>query len=182
MGKTKRDLKRPRTIGEWNFQVRSLKESFGHAWDGLSYIYTTQRNMRIHVFLGSLAFSACIIFGLERFEVFMVTLAVLGVLSAEVVNTVTESIVDLIRPEYDEVVKIIKDVAAAGVLLTAVFAVAIGVIAFYPALRGFPEILQRFLKYRWYYLAVQVLVFVIPSFWGMMKFIWSDKRSARGED
>jgi diacylglycerol kinase len=153
----------------WDFRTHSLAESFRHAWEGLRYIYTTQRNMRIHVFIASLAMSASIILGLDRIEFLMVTLAVLGVLSAEVLNTLTESLVDLIEPEYSLVAKMVKDVAAAGVLLTAVFSVIIGAIAFYPALGNLPEILRDFTRYRWPNLLVQAVVFVLPSLWGMMK-------------
>ena len=81
----------------------------------------------------------------------MVTLAILGVLSAEILNTLTESLVDLIEPEYNLVAKMIKDVAAAGVLLTAAFSVIIGLIAFYPALGNFPGVLHDFARYRWPY-------------------------------
>ena len=170
MGETRGDPKGSQYLKDWDFSSRSLKDSFGHAWDGLSYIYVTQRNMRIHVFFAALAVSACILFGVGRTEFFMVTLAILGVLSAEVVNTLTESIVNLIQPEYNIIAKIIKDVAAAGVLLTAVFSVVIGVIAFYPALGNLGEVLEGFLKFRWPYFLVQTVVFLGPSFWGMIKF------------
>lgn len=169
MGTSRRNPKSPQHIRERDFRAHSLAESFLHAWDGLSHIYNTQRNMRIHIFIASLVFSACIILGLDRIEFLMVTLAILGVLSAEVLNTLTESLVDLIEPEYNLVAKIIKDVAAAGVLLTAAFSVIIGLIAFYPALGNFPGVLHDFARYRWPYLLVQILVFVLPSLWGMIK-------------
>jgi diacylglycerol kinase (ATP) len=116
VGTSRRNPKSPQHIRERDFRAHSLAESFLHAWDGLSHIYNTQRNMRIHIFIASLVFSACIILGLDRIEFLMVTLAILGVLSAEVLNTLTESLVDLIEPEYNLVAKIIKDVAAAGFL------------------------------------------------------------------
>ncbi len=182
MGEARRDPESPQYLEGWDFHSRSLGESFRHAWDGLSYIYVTQRNMRIHVFVASLAFSTCIVLGLGRTEFFMVTLAVLGVLSAEVVNTLTESIVDLIQPEYNVIAKIIKDVAAAGVLLTAVFSVVIGVIAFCPALGNLSEVLKEFATHRWRYLLVQALVFVAPSFWGMIRLTGAGKRSGQEEE
>jgi len=181
VGTTRRNHKRPQYLKqEGDFRSRSLAESFRHAWDGLSYIYATQRNMRIHVFIASLVFSACIVCGLGRIEFLMVTLAVLGVLSAEVVNTLTESIVDLIKPEYNLIAKVIKDVAAAGVLLTAAFSVVIGAIAFWPVLGNLSLALLGFFRYRWPYLLVQVLIVVVPSFWGMIKF--ADTRQTPGRE
>lgn len=181
MGTTRRNPKCPRSLEQdTDFRSRCLAESFSHAWDGLSYIYTTQRNMRIHVFIASLVFSACIVCGLGRTEFLMVTLAILGVLSAEVVNTLTESIVDLFRPEYSLIAKVVKDVAAAGVLLTAAFSVVIGAIAFYPALSNLPMVLSDFWNYRRSYLLVQAVIFAVPSFWGMIRF--ADTRQAPGRE
>ncbi|WP_369473020.1 diacylglycerol kinase [Secundilactobacillus kimchicus] len=54
--------------------------------------------------------------------------------SAEVLNTVVESIVDLlVGNRYDDAAKKAKDVAAAGVLLSALFAVLIGCLVYIPA-------------------------------------------------
>ncbi len=168
MGTSRRNPKGSQHIRERDFRAHSLAESFIHAWDGLSHIYNTQRNMRIHIFIASLVVSVCIILGLDRIEFFMAILAILGVLTAEILNTLTESLVDLIEPEYNLAAKMIKDAAAAGVLLTAAFSVIIGIIAFYPALRNFPGVLHDFARYRWPCLLIQVLVFVLPALWGMM--------------
>jgi undecaprenol kinase len=174
VGKARRDPKGPQYIGSRGFRSRSLWESFRHAWDGLRYIYISQRNMRIHVFLASLVFAAGLGAGLGRIELFMIALVVLGVLSAEVVNTLTESLVDLMKPEYSVVAKLIKDVAAAGVLLTAVFSVIIGAIVFYPVLADLPGVLEQFLTHRWRFFLVHLVVFVLPSLWGVLHFAGSD--------
>jgi len=147
---------------------RSLSESFIHAWEGLTYIYATQRNMRIHLFIAALVVWVSIALGLGRTEFLMVTLAVLAVLSAEVVNTFAESIVNLMEPKFSQIAKIAKDVAAAGVLLTAVFAVLIGVIAFYPSLIDLGNRIEGLMKNRLVYFVIYGLVFVLPSFLGLI--------------
>lgn len=174
MGEARRDPKSPQYLAGRDFRSRSLGDSFRHAWDGLRYIYVSQRNMRIHVFLASMVFAACIAAGVERTELFMVALAVLGVLTAEVVNTLTEALVDLMKPEYSVFAKLIKDVAAAGVLLTAVFSVVIGAVVFFPVLGNIPDVLEGFVNYRWRYFLAHVVLFVLPSFWGILHFAGSD--------
>jgi len=149
---------------------RSLSESFIHAWEGLTYIYATQRNMRIHLFIAALAVWMCIALGLDKIEFLMVTLAVLAVLSAEIVNTFAESMVDLMEPKFSQIAKIAKDVAAGGVLLTAVFAVLIGIIAFYPSLSDLGNRLKGLVETRLMYFVVYGLVFVVPSFLGLIAY------------
>ena len=54
------------------------------------------------------------------------------VLIAELFNTAFEVLVNLISPEHDSKAGIIKDLAAGAVLITAFFAVIIGLIIFLP--------------------------------------------------
>lgn len=118
------------------FRARSLRASFGYAWEGLSYVWTTQRNMRIHVLAGSLVVSAALLLGLDRVDFLLVVFAITLVLSAEVLNTLAEALVDLLTPDYAPMAKVVKDVAAGGVLLASVFSVITGFAVFGPALGG----------------------------------------------
>ncbi|MBE3518886.1 MAG: diacylglycerol kinase family protein [Firmicutes bacterium] len=118
------------------FRARSLKASFGYAWEGLSYVWTTQRNMRIHVLIGSLVVSAALLLGLGRVDFLLVVFAITLVLSAEVLNTLAEALVDLLTPDYAPMAKVVKDVAAGGVLLASIFSVITGLAVFVPALTG----------------------------------------------
>lgn len=146
---------------------RSLARSFAWAWSGLSYVYLTERNMRIHVLLGALAGGACIVLGVARIEVLMVVLAAASVLIAEVVNTVVEAMTDLMEPRLNPVAQVTKDVAAAGVLLSALFSVFIGFLVFYPALWELPQRLAGFAERRAAYFGIYLLLAVIPSLLGL---------------
>lgn len=146
---------------------RPLAESFRHAAEGLSYVYLTQRNMRVHLFATALVGWGCILFGLSRVEVLMVVLAVAGVLLAEVVNTLAESLIDLLSPAYNPLAKTVKDVAAAGVLISSIFAVAIGAVAFVPALLDAPQRLGEFLDRRLGVFIAYAVVVVVPPLAGL---------------
>ena len=64
----------------------------------------------------------------------MVALCCGAVLTAEAMNSAVEAIADLVSPEFHPLVKKAKDVAAAGVLMTAIAAAAAGLIIFLPKL------------------------------------------------
>ena len=56
------------------------------------------------------------------------------VISLELVNTAIEAVVDLCSPDYHELAKYAKDVAAGSVLISAIASVVIGLIIFIPKL------------------------------------------------
>lgn len=159
--------------------LEALKRSFRHAWDGFLHVYKSQRNMRLHILFATLVGAACLVLGVSRVEVLMVTLAIAAVLASEVVNTVAESLTDLMEPQYSELAKVTKDVAAAGVLLTSMFAVLIGVIAFYPALLDLPARLSSFVDKRIGYFTVYSVLFVVPALAGLSHPSAVDRGSAR---
>ncbi len=170
MGTTGRDPKETERVGKKPFGSRMLRESLSYAWNGLVYVYSSERNMRVHVFIASLVVSLCVVVGVDRVDFFMVILAVSGVLCAELLNTLVESLVDLMEPEYNLIAKRVKDIAAGGVLLTAFLSVAVGILVFYPVLLEAPDVWQDFCTYRWKWLAVCSLLFILPSFCGMIKY------------
>ncbi len=173
MGETKGGSRSPRrpvkVKGKSRGVLGSLARSFGHAWSGLSYVYRTQRNMRIHVMSAALVGAACIVLGAGRLEVLMVSFAVAGVLVAEVTNTLAESLTDLMKPEFSRLAKITKDVAAAGVLLTAIFSVIIGIAVFLPLLPGLSARLDTFFWDRLAYFGAYVAIVVFPAVLGIWK-------------
>lgn len=147
--------------------LRGVLRSFAYAWEGLSYVYTTQANMRIHVLSAALAGAACIVTGVGRIEVLMVVLAIAGVLLAEVVNTVAESMTDLLEPSRNPIAKVIKDVAAAGVLISAVFSILIAVLVFYPTISDLQVRLRVFLDRRLVSFAFYLVLAVLPALAGL---------------
>ncbi len=62
--------------------------------------------------------------------------AIAGVWLAEAFNTAIERLADVVSLERDARLGIVKDVAAAGVLVGALSAAIIGLLIFYPHVRG----------------------------------------------
>lgn len=104
----------------------SLFISFKYAWAGVSYAFRTQRNFRIHIFVGSLAIAVGGTLNLSAIEMAVIGLTIGAVLTMELLNTAIESVVDLtVKQTYHELAKIAKDCAAAAVLISALASVGV---------------------------------------------------------
>jgi diacylglycerol kinase len=97
-----------------------LLDSFGHALRGLVEVTSRERNMKLHVLAG-------IAVGVVGGELTLpyagrltLLLAVALVLSAEMLNSALESLVDLHTKEFREEARRVKDAAAGAVLVLAV--------------------------------------------------------------
>ena len=114
--------------------VERLLGSFQDACSGLRYTVVTQRNMAIHLAAAVLVMLLSFLLRLEPWELFVVLTAVFAVLVAETVNTAIEKTVDLVTQEQRKLARVAKDAAAGAVLLTALYAVLIGLYVFGPRL------------------------------------------------
>jgi diacylglycerol kinase len=113
---------------------RNILESFRFAFSGLWYALRTQRNTRIHLTIAAVAIVLGLWLGLSLTQWAVLTLTIGFVLVSEMLNTVAETLVDLISPGYRPLAKVIKDVTAGAVLLTAIIAVVVGLLLLGPLL------------------------------------------------
>ena len=108
--------------------------SLKHAVEGLWYAIHTQRNFRIHLGATILVVVVAPWLHLSYTSWAILTLTIGIVLVTEMMNTAAEALVDLASPDYHPLAKLVKDVAAGAVLVTAVVAIAIGLIILGPPL------------------------------------------------
>ena len=114
------------------FRLIKLIKSFGYAANGILMLIKLEQNARIHL-SATVAVIACGLFvGLNRYEWLGVCAAIGLVWSAEAFNTAVEKLVDLVSPERQPRAGLIKDIAAAGVLICAIVAVVIALLVFIP--------------------------------------------------
>jgi diacylglycerol kinase len=111
-----------------------LARAFRCAFRGMGIMLRTQPNVRIHLAVGALAVTLGILVGLSAAEWTVILLCIVLVLAAETANTALELLADALHPEQHPIVGQAKDVAAAGVLVTAIAAAVIGGIVFLPRL------------------------------------------------
>lgn len=109
--------------------------SFAYAASGFRVFLQEEPNGRIHLVATILVVVAGFLFGINLVEWVLVVFAVGLVLTAEIFNTAIENIADFLTTETNDKIKRIKDLAAAGVLVSALTAFVIGVCVFLPKVR-----------------------------------------------
>lgn len=111
---------------------------------GLRLAFVSERNLRIDTLVTLLVGAGAAFLGLPAEQIPLVLLAVGLVTGAELLNTAIESAVDLAEPASNPLAARAKDIAAAGVMVAAVSAGAVGVTLFAPlvlrALSGPPAL------------------------------------------
>jgi len=112
--------------------LRKWIDSVNNAIEGILYALKTQRHLRCHFYLAVAVFVLSYILGVERTDFLIISIAVILVLLAEMVNTAIEYIVDMVSPDRSEKARIAKDVAAGAVFITAFGAAVLGYIILLP--------------------------------------------------
>ncbi|MDD4980569.1 MAG: diacylglycerol kinase family protein [Candidatus Omnitrophica bacterium] len=121
----------PRKILRHIFRFRGFAESFKLAINGIAYLFLYHRNMRIIFTLGIFAFILGLyFFKLSAIELVALCITITLVFVAEIFNTAIEMTMDMVKVKYHTLIKLVKDIAAAVVLLASLNAVAIGYILF----------------------------------------------------
>lgn len=112
--------------------LKSRIKSVQIALEGIKQVLTTQKNPRIHAGFSLAVILLGFLLGISRLE-WMILLLVIGfVWAAEIFNTAIEILTDHISPEENPTIKIIKDISAGGVLISAMTSVLIGLLLFGP--------------------------------------------------
>ncbi|EHN59543.1 diacylglycerol kinase family protein [Oenococcus kitaharae] len=106
-----------------------------NAFNGVWIMLSRERNFRIHIVIALAVLWVGIQFHLSRSDWLWVTIAVSFAIIAEILNTIIEAIVDLtVGDRYDDLAKLAKDVAAAGVVFAVMIEFAILAIILQPYL------------------------------------------------
>ncbi len=116
---------------------RQWLKSANFAIEGILHGAKTQRHLRYHFFSAAAVLLASYVLGVSRMEFIVISLAVILVLSAEMLNSAIESVVDLLSPQYSEKARVAKDLAAGAVFITAFGAAVLGYIILFPYVKAF---------------------------------------------
>lgn len=113
-------------------KFKKLTFSFKCALEGIGYALKYDQNLRIHFLFAFLVILLSIYFRVNPFEMGILGIMILLVISTEMINSAIEQMVDLITNEHKQEAKIAKDVSAGMVLLTAMGSVIVGFLIFLP--------------------------------------------------
>ena len=113
---------------------QSFLKSFGYAIKGLKSATCTERNFQTHL----LTVFAIIIIGfvlkIAPWEWVSIIFCFALVLGMELINSSIEKLADILIPEYNEKIGLVKDIAAGAVFICAIAAAVVGAIIFIPKL------------------------------------------------
>ena len=112
--------------------AKNLFNSFKYAFWGIYKSFKSERNMKIHIMAMIIVIALGIFMKLNKIEWCIITIAIVMVISAELFNTAIETVVDMVSPQKNPQAKLVKDIAAAAVLVLAIGAAVIGIIIFGP--------------------------------------------------
>jgi diacylglycerol kinase (ATP) len=107
-------------------------KSFRHAFNGISVLFRRERNARIHLAVFCCVVATGFFFCLTAIEWLIIIIASGTVLATEAINTSIEILSNVVSPEHHPQIKLVKDIAAGAVLLTAIAAAIAGFIVFLP--------------------------------------------------
>lgn len=109
-----------------------MLSSLNCAFLGIKNCYKNEFNFRVHLFLMVTVFLLSAYFSISKVEWTSIILCCLAVIVTEIINTAVENICDLISKDFHPLIKNIKDISAAAVLISAIGSCIIGCIIFLP--------------------------------------------------
>lgn len=142
-------------------EMKKLLESFNHAINGVIDAARTQRNMKIHIIASIAVLIACFFFDISKAEFLSLAITITMVISAELVNTALEAVVDLNTNYYHPLAKVAKNTAAGAVLVTAINAILVGYIIFWDKLSNFSFQVIYKIKHSEPYMILIALIIVV---------------------
>ena len=116
------------------FSLLDRFTSLRDALNGLGVLLVEQHNARVHFVVTICVLALGLLTGLTGLEWILVFAAIALVWMAEAFNSALEYLADAAMPESHQLIGKAKDVAAAGVLISACFAVLVGLWVFIPGL------------------------------------------------
>ena len=111
--------------------IRVIK-SFGWALNGLKDCILHEKNFRFQYIIALVVIIAGFIFSISSIEWMIILLSFAVVLSFEIINSAIEKLCDLVCPDFNLIIKKVKDMSASAVLLSAIISFIIGCIIFLP--------------------------------------------------
>jgi undecaprenol kinase len=106
---------------------QSFANRFRFALTGLRFSLRTERSMRVHALVLALVLVALIAFAPSPAWWALVGLACGAVIATELINTAIEHLADHLHPEKHPSIGVVKDCAAAAVLVSSIAAAVVGI-------------------------------------------------------
>lgn len=114
------------------FSLSRLVKSFHYAGKGLARVFREEQSFRVQIAAGFVVLIIAIIFNVKAWEAVALLLVIMMVLVLELINSVFERVVDVLKPRMHPYVETVKDIMAAVVLLSSLGAIIVGILILGP--------------------------------------------------
>lgn len=114
------------------FSLKRFGNSFKDAWHGIIHVFKQEQNFRVQVYISIILLGIMFYFPLRIWEVIVIILLIVMVLTMELLNTALEHFTDMFKPRVHPYVGLIKDIMAGSVFLTSLGALIIGILILWP--------------------------------------------------
>ncbi|MBC7766437.1 diacylglycerol kinase [Arenimonas sp.] len=109
--------------------ILKFLNSFKYALYGLKKIFREEQNFQIHSFCAGVVILLSIFkFHFNYIELSLTFICIALVLAIEIVNTAIENTWDHLEPNHNPVVKTVKDMMAAAVMIVSIFSAIVWVL------------------------------------------------------
>jgi undecaprenol kinase/diacylglycerol kinase (ATP) len=119
-------------IKSQKFSIKKRLKSFSYAFSGLKTAVKEEHNARIHLVAAVAVVAFAFFFELNSYEWIAIIFAIGFVFAMELINSAIENTADFISLKKHDTIRKIKDLSAAAVLISALTALAVGLIIFLP--------------------------------------------------
>lgn len=110
--------------------LAKISKSVGYALNGFKTVWNEELNFRIEIVIALIVLVIAFIYKFSLNQFLFCFVAILFVVSAEIINTVVEDLCNKIQPENDPAIKKIKDMMSSFVLVYVLGAAVIGFFIF----------------------------------------------------
>ena len=117
------------------FSLISRLKRFKHAINGIKVLIKEEHNARVHFVMAFLTIFAGFYLSVSLIEWAILIGVIVLVIVLEIINSAIENLCDFVSPNKHHLIKKVKDLAAAAVLISALGAVVIGLIIFIPKIQ-----------------------------------------------
>lgn len=112
--------------------IKRFLRSFGWACQGIATSWQQERHLKLH----SVAAIVVVVLGiwleLNHWEWAAMLICIGMVFATEMINAAIERLADVVQPERDDRIKVIKNISAGAVLVMALISAGIGLSIFLP--------------------------------------------------
>jgi len=119
-------------MNQKKWKNKNFLEALKNSLAGIKHSFKYENNLKIQLVFAVIVIISAIILKFEYIKLSILFITIGFVIFAELINTAIELALDLYTEEYNENVKVIKDISSGAVLVASIVSVFVGISLFLP--------------------------------------------------